>query len=328
MPLPEGYSVRPATRDDAAAITEMFIEQETLMNGDPESTVEDLYDDWSIPGFDMERDTWVVFSGDLLAGYVVIARRLPPDISVAYGGVLPSHHGNGLGTFLIESVERRAVEIAGGSASVRQWIDAKDESAIAIVKGRNYSFVRRFWRMDAPLDGRSADASDLEGITIRAFAKGQDERTAHAVLEKAFTEHWGYKPKTYEESIARWEAEWFRPDLSLVAEADGEMVAVCINGPRFDDGYVEDIGVLPEWRGRGVAEALLRCSFSIFREAGFTRASLNVDSDNSTGAMRLYERVGMKPGTCYDVYEGRVGGLAEEAVEDPDDAGPKHDDEQ
>jgi mycothiol synthase len=308
MPLPEGYSVRSATRDDAAAITEMFIEQETLMNGDPESTVEDLYDDWSTPGFDMERDTWVVLSGDEVVGYVVIARRLPPDISVAYGGVRPSHHGNGIGTFLIESVEQRAVEIAGDSASVRQWIDAKDEMAIAIVKGRGYSFVRRFWRMDVLLDAEVADVPDPEGITIRSFEKGRDERTSHDVLEKAFTAHWGYTPKTYEESaIGRWEAEWFRPDLSLVAEAGDQIVAVCINGPRFDDGYVEDIGVLPGWRGRGIAEALLRRSFSIFKELGFKRASLNVDSDNSTGAMRLYERVGMRSGTCYDVYEGRVG---------------------
>ena len=278
------------------------------MNGDPESTVEDLYDDWSTPDFDMERDTWVVLSGDEIVGYVVIARRLPPDISVAYGGVRPSHHGNGLGTFLIESVEQRAAEIAVGPASVRQWIDSKDEMAIAIVEGRGYSFVRRFWRMDVLLDADVADVSDPPGVTIRSFEKGRDERTSHDVLEKAFTEHWGYKPKTYEESaIGRWEAEWFRPDLSLVAEAGGQIVAVCINGPRFDDGYVEDLGVLPEWRGRGLAEALLRRSFSIFKELGFKRASLNVDSDNSTGAMRLYERVGMEPGTCYDIYEGRVG---------------------
>lgn len=300
--------MRPATRDDAAAITEMFVEQETLMNGDPESTVEDLYDDWSTPRFDMERDSWVVLSGADLVGYVAIVKNVPPDIYVAYGGVRPSHYGNGLGTFLFESVERRAAEIAGGTASVRQWIDAKDEAAIAIVTRRGYSFVRRFWRMDAPLDGEPVEVSDPKEITIRAFAKGRDERTAHTVLEKAFTEHWGYSPTSYEESAtSRWEAEWFRPDLSLVAEAGGEIVAVCINGPRLDDGYVEDIGVLPEWRGRGIAEALLRRSFALFKEVGFKRASLNVDSDNSTGAMRLYERVGMEPGTCYDVYEARVG---------------------
>ena len=305
--------MRPATRDDAVAITEMFIEQETLMNGDPESTVEDLFDDWSTPGFDMERDTWATLNDDELAGYAAIVKNIPPDIYVAYGGVRPSHHGNGLGTYLFESVERRAAEIARESASVRQWIDAKDEAAIGIAKERGYSFVRRFWRMDASLDGELVDVADPDGITIRAFAKERDERTAHAVLEKAFTEHWGYTPRSYEESAtARWEAEWFRPDLSLVAEAGDEMVAVCINGPRFDDGYVEDIGVLHEWRGRGIAETLLRRSFSIFKELGFKRASLNVDSDNSTGAMRLYERVGMEPGTCYDVYEARIPSLLTE----------------
>lgn len=307
MPLPERYSVRPATREDAAAITEMFSEQETLMNGEPESMVEDLYDDWSTPGFDIAKDTWAVFRGDELAAYGGIVKSIPPDTYVAYGGVRPSLWGKGLGTFLFEAVERRAADMGGGQASVRQWIDANDAPAIAILEGRGYSFVRRFWRMDIPLSGDLPAAPDPAGITIRGFAKGRDERTAHEVLEKAFAEHWGFTPKSYEESAtARWEADWFRPDLSLVAEADGEMVAVCINGPRFNDGYVEDVGVLPEWRGRGIAEALLRRSFSIFKEVGLTRASLNVDSDNSTGAMRLYERVGMEPGTCYDVYEARI----------------------
>ena len=307
MQLPQEYSVRPATKDDAEAITEMFVEQETMMNGDPESTAEDLYDDWSGPGFDMERDTWVVLHGEQVAAYAGIVKTIPPDIYVSYGGVRPSEHGKGLGTFLFESVERRARERAGGPASVRQWVDAKDAAAIAILEQRGYSFVRRFWRMDIPLSGDLPTASDPEGVTIRGFVKGQDERTAHDVLERSFTEHWGFTPKSYEQAAtARWDADWFRPDLSLVAEADGQMVAVCINGPRFDDGYVEDVGVLPEWRGRGIAEALLRRSFSMFKELGFARASLNVDSDNSTGAMRLYERVGMQPGTCYDVLEGRA----------------------
>lgn len=300
--------MRPATKDDAEAITEMFIEQETMMNGDPESTVEDLYDDWSSPGFDIERDTWAVSGDAELAGYAGIVKCIPPDTYVAYGGVRPSHHGRGIGTFLFEAVERRAVESAQGPASVRQWIDVKDAAAISIVDGRGYSFVRRFWRMDISLTEDLPTAAEPDGVVIRAFEKGRDERTAHEVLQKSFSEHWGFTPKSYEQGAAsRWEAEWFRPDLSLVAEAGGEMVAVCINGPRLDDGFVEDIGVVKQWRGRGIAESLLRRSFSLFKELGFTRASLNVDSDNSTGAMRLYERVGMKPGTCYDVYEARVG---------------------
>ena len=304
MPLPNGYSVRAATREDAGPITDMFIEQEVVLNGEPESTAEDLYDDWATPGFDIDRDTWVILADGELVAYAGIVKNIPPDIYASYGAVHPAHSGKGLGTYLFEAVELRAVEMGGGRARVRQWVDAKDRAATEILTGRGYSFVRRFWRMDISLDEEVPVVPDPEGVTIRPFAAGRDERVAHAVLEQAFTEHWGYTPKTYEEAApARWEAEWFRPDLSLVVEATGEMVGVCINGPRFEDGYVEDVGVLPSFRGRGIATALLRRSFLLFKETGMKRACLNVDSDNVTGAMRLYEGVGMAPGTSYDVYE-------------------------
>ena len=307
MPLPRGYSVRPATRDDADAITRMFVEGEIVLNDEPESTVEDLYDDWATPGFDMARDTWVVFDGADLVGYAGIVKAIPPDIYAAYGGVKPSQWGRGIGTYLAEAVEQRAREKAAGPAVVRQWLDAADKPALALFEGRGYSFVRRFWRMDVSLDAEPVAPAEIPGVSIRPFEKGRDERTAHEVLESAFAAHWGFTPRTFEQaSESRWNAEWFRADLSLVAEADGRMVGVSINGQRLEDGYVEDLGVLPESRGRGIAEALLRTSFRMFHEVGMRRASLNVDSDNSTGAMRLYERVGMHTGTCVDIYERRV----------------------
>ncbi len=299
--------MRPVTRNDADEITKMFVELETLLSGLPESTVEDLYDDWTEPGFEMERDSWVVMAGDELVGYAAVVRHHPPNIYTAYGGVRPSHWSRGIGTFLFEAVEQLAVHKAGGPARVRQWIDAKDKPAIAILGGRGYEFVRRFWRMDLDLGAELSEPEEIEGVRIRLFEQGRDERLAHEVHEEAFAQHWGYRPRTYEQAVNRWEAEWFRADLSLVAEADGRMVAFCINGIRFDEGYVEDIGVLDGYRGRGIGEALLRESFKIFKDLGLSKASLNVDSDNSTGAMRLYERVGMHTGTSYDIYERSLG---------------------
>lgn len=285
----------------------MFVEQELLLNGVAESTVEDLYDDWTMPGVDIARDTWVVGSGDEIVAYAGVVKNVPPNIYAAYGGVRPSHWGRGIGTFLFETVERRAVEKQGGPAVARQWIDANDKVAVAILEGRGYNFTRRFWRMDLDLAEEAPEPAPIDGITIRPLEKGRDERAAHQALEEAFTEHWGFTPRTYEQvAPARWEADWFRADLSLVAEADGRMVAACINGVRFEEGYVEDLGVLEGFRGRGIGEALLRHSFKIFKDLGLTRASLNVDSDNTTGAMRLYERVGMGTGTSYDIYDRDV----------------------
>lgn len=306
MHVIDGYRVRPATRDDAEAITEMFVEQERMLHDVAESTVEDLYDDWSGPDVDIEKDTVTVWDGEVLVGYAGLARVTAPDIYSAYGGVKPTHWERGLGTFLVEAMERRALE-RQSEASIRQWVDAADAPAIALLEGRGYRFVRRFWRMDVSLEGELAPPEEIEGVVMRPFVRGHDERPAHDVIEKSFTEHWGYSPKTYDDvKETRWEAEWFRADLSLIAEADDGIVGVCINGQRFGEGYVEDLGVLPGWRGKGIAEALLRRSFQVFRDLGMKQASLNVDSDNATGAMRLYERVGMKTGYSYDVYERKL----------------------
>ena len=286
----------------------MLVELEVFLNDEPDSTVEDLYDDWAAPGIEMEQDTVTIWDGERVVGYAGIAKINPPDIYSAYGGVRPTHRGRGLGTWLFETIEERVAQKAGGAGSVRQWIDAKDKAAIVVLAGRGYEFVRRFWRMDVALDEDPDVPRSIEGVTIRGFMKGQDERPAHESMELAFKEHWGYTPKTYEEARARrWDAEHFRADLSLVAaDEEGEIVGVSINGARHGIGFVEDLSVLPAWRGKGIAESLLRTSFRMFRELGLKGASLYVDSDNSTGAVRLYERVGMSSGTCYDIYERRV----------------------
>ena len=56
------------------------------------------------------------------------------------------------------------------------------------------------------------------------------------------------------------------------------------------------------WRRRGLAQALLLASFRDFRRRGETLVRLGVDSENPTGAVRLYERAGMRQVWRADVY--------------------------
>ncbi len=49
--------------------------------------------------------------------------------------------------------------------------------------------------------------------------------------------------------------------------------------------------------------ALLQRSFAEFRARGGEQAKLVVDSENLTGATRLYERAGMRISRQYDRYE-------------------------
>jgi predicted GNAT family acetyltransferase len=58
-------------------------------------------------------------------------------------------------------------------------------------------------------------------------------------------------------------------------------------------GAVQNVGVTPAWRGRGVGEALVLQTLHGFRRAGLGRALLEVTARNEA-AQRLYRRLGFR----------------------------------
>ena len=83
----------------------------------------------------------------------------------------------------------------------------------------------------------------------------------------------------------------------MLAEENGEPVgvAICERGIEGDEhtGWIHVLAVRRPWRG-GLGSALLRASFAALMSAGLRRAMLGVDAENTTGAVRLYERAGMR----------------------------------
>ena len=91
--------------------------------------------------------------------------------------------------------------------------------------------------------------------------------------------------------------------LGLLAEQQGQAVgfATCFTGystfrarPLLN---IHDIAVLPTWRGRGVADALLAGIEAHARELGCCRITLEVRDDNPR-ARALYARSGFVPAQC------------------------------
>ncbi|MCW2810356.1 MAG: family N-acetyltransferase, partial [Friedmanniella sp.] len=70
----------------------------------------------------------------------------------------------------------------------------------------------------------------------------------------------------------------------------------------FSQGWTDRLGVRPEWRGRGIASALLYRSMQSFRAAGLDAAGLGVDADDEKGAVRLYEQLGYRPVSMFVTY--------------------------
>jgi ribosomal protein S18 acetylase RimI-like enzyme len=67
-------------------------------------------------------------------------------------------------------------------------------------------------------------------------------------------------------------------------------------------GWVLDLEVRPTSRRRGWGSCCFSGLVALWRP-GHTRVGLEVDSENETGATRLYERAGMKGARRYATYE-------------------------
>jgi ribosomal protein S18 acetylase RimI-like enzyme len=57
-------------------------------------------------------------------------------------------------------------------------------------------------------------------------------------------------------------------------------------------GWIARVSVRRPWRRRGIASALTAAGLRALRERGMTSAQLGVDSENPTGALGVYERLG------------------------------------
>jgi mycothiol synthase len=149
-----------------------------------------------------------------------------------------------------------------------------------------------------------------EGLTVRTMQFGDEERVYEANMD-AFADHWDFRRQPFEE-WRRYTVDHLRfdPALYWLAEDGDEIAGFALNNwhssgdPQF--GWVGSLGVRPSWRRRGLGTALLVHTFHDFRSRGATRVGLGVDGENTTGAVRMYERAGMSVVRRNDIYEKRL----------------------
>ena len=84
----------------------------------------------------------------------------------------------------------------------------------------------------------------------------------------------------------------FEPwQIRLATDASGTPVGTAFVIRAGEVGYVEQLAVRSDQRGRGLARALVADAFDRARARGALRSELSTDS--RTGALGLYEKVGM-----------------------------------
>lgn len=287
-PFPDGLTTRPLTLADAPAVHAVIAAQELHDIGSVEIEVDDLVGDWHRPSYDLASSSLAVLDGDRVVAYAEHLGEQRYDAAVD-----PSYRGRGIGTWLagwVQDLARsRGVAVLGmpvpeGSAGDR------------LLTALGYDVRWTSWVLRLPPGAEVAGRALPEGYALRE-ATPADHEQVWAVVEDAFLEWSARERSTFEDFGAQvWQRPGFEPwHLQVVTDADGTVVGVANvwNTAEPVDTYVSKLAVARAHRGRGLAQALLVAAFAAGRSRGAVSSSLSTDS--RTGALTLYEKVGMRP---------------------------------
>ena len=296
MKPPAPFASRPARPDDAAAVTHVFNACEEAYSPEPARLGEREIGKW------LERAAAaivVVGENRGVVGFGSVLRR--GEALSAESVVLPEETGRGIGSFLLDWSEQQARKRR--PEALRVSVLAGDEPAKQLLTARGLVYIRSFYRMLVDLTEPPARPRWPDGITVTPLLE-DEERLLYEVVEEAFAEHWGHVRRSFRE----WRSGLIlEHDLTFLArDGDKPAGAVVCNEDLFGAALIGILGVRKPWRGRGLGRALLLHGFGALYDRGKRLIGLGVDAGNETGALELYESVGMRVGGQEDVYEKRM----------------------
>lgn len=279
----------------------------------------DLRDELEPDWIDLARDSRVGIDSDGVARAFGLVQVRPGDVTLlraaCWGGVHPQWRGRGLGGALLAWQAGRAAEIVAArrealgtaaEAGALMIVEERAEAAASLAARTGFDLSRYFFVMRRDLSEPLPAPTTPDGLRLITFDKavaadpGLDDRLRLAHNE-AFEQHWGFQPWSAD-TWRQWETGQrdFRGDWSFVA-LDGDQIAGYALSAGFQtewevvgytQGWTSKLGVRAPWRGIGLAKALLSASMQAFAADGIQYAGLDVDSDNPTGAVGLYNALG------------------------------------
>jgi mycothiol synthase len=295
--------VRPPTLDDASGVALLIAARDRADFGEDDPigfTGDELRDWWAMDEPGLATDAWIALRGDDIVGYARAGRERDVANLADESCVHPQARGLGIGSRLLDEAEQWARE----NDLRRFHVHVVNEGGRNLATARGHTLVRFFWRMEIDLAEQPPMPEAPVGTTIRDYRPGKDDAALHAMHQEAFAEHWEFTPSPLDEWLSwRQTRRDYHPALWQIAEENGGIAgaALCFGEDRF--GWVLDLAVRPSSRRVGLGLALLEYAFAALWRRGHTRVGLEVDSENETGATRLYERAGMKVTRRYATYE-------------------------
>ncbi|WP_026874220.1 GNAT family N-acetyltransferase [Jiangella gansuensis] len=312
LPADAGLTWRPLTLDDVPAWHQLVVVTENADDALERQTAQELADLFKGSWRDPARDSIAGFDADgvVRAFAWSVFRPVDEGIHAPYliGAVHPEYRRRGIGRALVSWSEARARQQLATAevnlpARIRLFADEHNTGVRRLAEASGFAPLRWYVDMRRDLSRPLPDIATPAGLRIEGYSAERDEDVRITHNEAFARDHWGSSPMDAEAwALDVVGGEKFRPDWSFVAveESTGRVVGYLMSGaydqdwePQgYTEGWTDLVAVRREWRGRGVAGLLLTAAMRAYAAEGMQYAGLDVDTDNPSGALGTYTRLG------------------------------------
>jgi mycothiol synthase len=261
-------------------------------------------------------DVVVALEGDLVCGYVSPRYE---DLTVH-----PEFRRRGHGRRLFAA----GLDLAArtGLAEFQLYVP-HDGPGRAFAEAMGMAYRSSLWRLDLPPTTAVLRPAFPPDVLVRPIGGWLPLAALVDLVNACFVDH----PSPISWTLGQIELAHSQPDFDpssvlLVSPLGRPDVAVAFArtalGPAEEDdtrpvGEIRLLGVLPEWRGRGLGRELLRWGVARLRTAGAGRIQLSVEAQNER-ALGLYHRAGFEPAVEWPHWTRPVAASAAASLSDDD----------
>jgi mycothiol synthase len=300
-----GYRDRAASLADLAAVVDLLRAHELADHGRVTADWNEIVRFvWRDPGFRIQDDGRILERDGVPLAFAGVFREddsgaEPFNSWVAFP---PAGRDGGALPFLVGWVVARARE--RGARSLYHLVYRNDDAHRAVALERGFRRVRSSWTMYREIGPGGPAVGSPDGIRFTTLAEHPDEQSLYRADQEAFADHFGFAPEAFDVwRERRFDADEDDRSRWLLALDGDQIVAFLRQVTGGEVAQVAALGTRKPWRGRGIASALLRRAFAEMASAGHREVTLWVDAENETGAVDLYERVGMRSIVVDDTYQ-------------------------
>jgi len=238
---------------------------------------------------------WVIRDEGVTIGLIRYVRFLDAKVPHILGLITvdPDFRQDDVGDWAFRRILERAVQ--DGAAAVDAIVDSRDKEALGFLSRREFERMVTLWTLEA--DANFAPAEEPRapsGYALRTYRPKEDTAILTDLFNRTFADHLTFCAMSEAETRSIEAVPTFDPKLTAMLETDdGQAVgyARCTLRGDAKDGWIEILGVLPEYQGKGLGRFLLLWSMYTLAKGKARALRLIVEGSNDR-ARALYDSEG------------------------------------